>query len=114
MDTEAATAAAAATVVTEPENLSRMMVSFVLQFWHCSGFPHTPRTGPDGSVCGSGLPPSFVLPAAAWVLRSVPEAPARWNTAMRATCVALLQGISRPALCACQERPQLAYVIERF
>ena len=48
----------------------------------------------------SSLPPSFVLSAAAWVLRSKPEPPARWNTTMRATYAALLQGPSlRSGLC---------------
>src|SRR5215472_12858226 len=37
----------------------------------------------------SGLPPSFVLSAAAWTLRSKSETPARWSTAIQATYIAL-------------------------
>ena len=49
----------------------------------------------------AGLLPSFVLPAANMgPPLCVGGPPARWNTAMRATCVALLQGPSlRSRLC---------------
>jgi len=40
------------------------------------------------------LRPSFVLSVAAWVAAQSRRPPARWSTAMRATCVALLQGPS--------------------
>jgi hypothetical protein len=39
-----------ATVIIEPENLSRMMVSFCPAVSHCNGILHETQTGADGSV----------------------------------------------------------------
>ena len=41
---------AMATVIIEPENLSRMMVSFALQLCDCDGIARKPRADVDGSI----------------------------------------------------------------
>jgi hypothetical protein len=58
------------------------------------------KLAPSIPVARSGLPPSFVLSATAWTLRTESESSARWSTAMQATNVALPQGPSlRTRLC---------------
>ena len=54
------------------------------------------KLAPSMPVARSSLPPSFVLSAAAWTLRTESESPARWSTAMQATKVALLTGALAP------------------